>query len=132
MQIFKLTNLFTEKIYRKLWRLTKPLTYGTPLGLVSVPVDFITDGASCPTILYNLCAPMTGAHAEAAVLHDFLYSKDSNGIFLVNRKTADKYFYAAMRANGTRYWRAKSIYLGVRAGGSKSYKACFSKDKRKD
>jgi len=130
--VVRITNLETEKIDHKLWMVTSPLTFGTPYGLVTVPKNFITDGASCPTILYSLCTPMSGAHAEAAVLHDYLYSKDSNETFLVSREHADDYFLAAMLDNRTSKARAYAIYYGVRAGGSGSYKACYSIDKIKE
>ena len=130
--MIRITNLDTEKIDHLLWRLDKPLTFGTGIGLVSVPKNFITDGASCPRILWTLCSPMSGPQAEAAVLHDFLYSKDSNNICNVSRKLADQLFYDAMVSNGTGKARAKAIYWGVRAGGSGSYKSCFSIEKVKE
>lgn len=129
----RITNLDTEKIDAVLWRLNKPLTFATHLGLISVPKNFISDGASCPQILWSLCSPMSGLQAEAALLHDFLYSKDSDVLgLLINRKIVDKMFLDAMIADGTNKVRAKTIYYGVRIGGSKSYKAIFSIDKIKE
>ena len=131
-QIFRLTNLETEKIGYKLWRVTRPLMFSTPVGLLTVPVGFITDGASCPGFLYTLCPPMAGSHVESAVLHDFLYSKDSDDDAMCSRKAADLYFLNAMIANGTGKMRAKTIYYGVRAGGKGSYKKCYSNEKIKE
>ena len=128
--MYRLTNLDTEKIGKILWKLNKPLRFATHVGLISIPKYFITDGASCPKILWSLCSPMSGPQVEAAILHDFLYSKDSDNLgLLLNRKTVDKMFLAAMLANGTKKWRAKAIYFGVRMGGKKSYKACYSHTK---
>ena len=132
LQISRLTNLETEKIDHKLWRVTRPLMFGTPTGLLTVPMGFITDGASCPGFLYTLCPPMTGAHVEAAVLHDYLYSTDSDSAAPCSRKAADQYFLAAMLNNGTGEKRAKAIYYGVRLGGSGSFKKCSSVDKIKE
>jgi hypothetical protein len=129
LQISRLTNLQTEKIGPILWRVTHPLMYWVESGPVTVPVNFITDGASCPQILWELCSPMSGPQVEGAVLHDYLYSKDSG--FGMNRKQADQMFRDAMLANGTKHWRAMMIYRGVRLGGMKSWKACWSKDKIK-
>lgn len=129
MEIRRLTNLETEKIDHKLWRVTKPLVFqkGTlDWTTTVVPAGFITDGASAPWMAYSLCPPMGGAHAEAAVLHDWYYSLDSGDI---GRKTADSIFYHAMISNGTSVARAKAIYLSVRMGGSASFKKCHSIDK---
>ena len=126
----RLTNLETEKIGPQLWRLIRPLMYTTGAKLISVPMGFITDGASCPAILWTLCAPMTGPQAEAAVLHDFLYSKDSN-YPEIGRAEADKMFLDGMITNGTSAWRAKAIYAGVRSCGMHSWKKCCSIDKIK-
>lgn len=124
-----LTNLCTKKIGKKLWRVINPMRYGTKKGLMTVPKGFVTDGASAPGIAWSICPPMGGAHAEGAVLHDWLYSLDSNGINDVTRKEADDIFYDIMRANGTSWVRAQAIHKAVRAGGWSSFKKCYSKDK---
>jgi len=73
---------------------------------------------------------MSGPEAEAAVLHDWLYSRDSGpGL---SRKQADQIFYDAMVGNGTNKVRAKAIYWGVRMGGGSSFKKCYSIDKVKE
>jgi len=128
-QTFRLTNLKTEKIGGKLWKLTKPLVFTTDVGFIRVPKGFITDGASAPWMAWSLCPPMSGFHAEAAVLHDYLYSKDSTDTINVSRKAADDYFLAGMLENGTKKWRAKTIHRAVRLGGGGSYKKCYSKEK---
>ena len=127
--MFKINNLKTEKIGKVLWRLVAPLTFGTSKTLITIPKGFVTDGASTPNFLYGVCAPMAGNQAVAAVLHDYLYSKDSNEFHSVSRKTADDLFYAAMRSEGVSWLKAKTIYLSVRAGGASSYKKCYSREK---
>jgi len=128
--IIRISNLETEKIGHKLWRLKRPLLFGLPHGVITVPRNFITDGASCPKILWSLCAPMSGPQVEGAVLHDFLYSMDSDLGF--SRKQADEMFRDTMLAEGTPKWRAQLIYRGVRLGGSKSWKAKHSIEKIKE
>lgn len=130
MKVYRISNLETEKIDHKLWRVMTPLVFGLPTGLIHVPKNFITDGASCPQILWALCAPMAGPQAEAAVLHDYLYSKDCTLPY--TRKQADDIFYDAMIDNGTSKARACLIHRGVRLGGAKSWKACHSLDKIKE
>lgn len=125
----KLTNLFTEKIDSNLWRLTKPLVFkGSKFG-ITVVTNFITDGASRPQTLGSLCNRMSGPEAEAAVLHDWLYSKDSGYVY--NREQSDQIFYDAMIDGGVNKIRAKAIYWGVRLGGGSAFKKSYSRDKLK-
>ena len=128
--ISRISNLDTEKIGADLWRLNRPLLFGMINGVITVKKNFITDGASRPQLIGSLCNRMSGLEAEAAVLHDWLYSKDSGPGLC--RKQADQLFYDAMRVEGVQKWRAKAIYWGVRFGGQKSWKACHSVDKIKE
>lgn len=128
--IRRLSNLETEKIDHQLWRLTRRLLYINTNGFITIPAGFITDGASCPKILWSLCSPMTGPQAEAAVMHDWFYSKDSGAG--LSRKQADRLFFDAMIENGTGRFKANLIYSGVRMGGSASWKKCYSLDKIKE
>jgi len=123
----KLNNLFTEKIGPKLWVLTKPLKFDG----ITIPEGFVTDGASAPNVAASIAPPMGFAGAAAAVLHDWFYSLDS-GKSNISRKEADKIFYETMRSCGVGYFRAKAIYWAVRAGGSFSFKKCYSKEKLED
>ena len=125
--ILRISNLETEKIDHQLWRLTQPLLFELPKGVITVPTGFITDGCSCPNILAPLACPMTGPQAEAAVLHDWLYSRDSEPE--LSRAQADQLFKYAMIDNGTKYWKAALIYRGVRFCGMRSWKKCHSIDK---
>lgn len=129
MTIIRISNLDSEKIGPNLWRLNRPLLFGLPHGVITVPKNFITDGASRPQSMASICNRMSGHEAEAAVLHDYLYSKDSNLGF--SRKQADVIFRDAMLDGGVKPWKAKLIYLGVRAGGKASFKKLHSIDKVK-
>lgn len=130
MEVKRLSNLISEKIGYKVWRLSDVLHFEVDTAPIFVPKNFITDGASCPKILWSLCAPMSGPQAEAAVLHDYLYSKDCP--LQYSRKEADDIFYDAMISNGTGMLRAYLIYKGVRIGGGSSFKAIYSIEKLKD
>lgn len=127
MTAIRITNLDSEKIGANLWRLNKPLIYALSNGEITVRTNFITDGASRPQSFGSLCNRMSGPEAEAAVLHDWLYSKDSGpGL---RRVQADELFYDAMIAGGVGTLRAKTIYMGVRIGGRSSWKSRYSVDK---
>lgn len=115
-------ELKTAKIGPKLWLVLKDFT----MGGVTVPKMFVTDGASVPRAFHNILAPMAGAHAEAAIIHDFLYSLDSHS---VTRKFADQKFYDLMRDNGTPWFRAKLAYRTVRMFGGTSFRKMRSFEK---
>lgn len=124
------TLLRTVKLGPTLWRLTDTLQFRTGLGYeYTVPRGFLTDGASTPRALWSLCPPMSGLTAACAVLHDFLYSRDC--VWGFNRAEADLIFYEAMLAAGVSRWRAWTVYKGVRAGGSSSFKIAYSWKKLK-
>ena len=130
--IKRITPLKTEKIGPNLWRLTAPLTfiYTTEAGntrTYTVPAGFITDGASTPRFLWSICPPMGGRTAEAAVLHDWFYSKTCS--ITATRAYADEMFLLAMQANGVSWKRRKAIYRGVRIGGGSSFQAMFCNEK---
>jgi hypothetical protein len=129
MKVVRVGKLVTKKLGDCLWMVMDRMKFYVDGVRFTVPIGFTTDGASCPKILWSLCAPMSGPQVEAAILHDFMYSKDSG--WKISRKFADDVFYNAMRADGTSLWRAKAIYYGVRAGGAGSYKKCYSVEKLK-
>ena len=85
-------------------------------SIIIVPKNYVTDFASIP-IWARWLIPPFGEHAEAAIVHDWLYS-----VGLPNqRKTADLIFYAAMRQDGVSEFRSKLIYSAVRVGGGLGY-----------
>jgi len=125
-----ITLLKTTKIGPKLWILDADMSYLDKLGVIyTVPKGFITDGASNIRLLWSLCPPMSGKTAEAAVLHDFLYSKDC--IWGFSRQECDEIFLETMLDAGTNKGRAYAVYSGVRAGGSSSYQSCYYSEKFK-
>lgn len=103
--------------------LKEPLTYqvkesSEQFALV-VPVNFVTDYASIPRA-FQLFIPKLGRHRKAAVLHDYLYSKNNKYSYLT-RKECDCIFYAAMKDSGVAKWKRYSMYRAVRLGGWASF-----------
>lgn len=82
-----------------------------------IPPGFETDFASVPRSLWNILPPI-GKHNKAALLHDWLYVNN-----IGTRKQADKLFYNVMLQHDVERTAARIMYLGVRIGGKKWWKA---------
>jgi len=81
-----------------------------------VPRGYETDFASIPKIARWAVNPF-GNHAEAAVVHDWLYAVGEPG----KRKDADQVFRFAMKEQGVNIVRRNVMYRAVRRGGEKAY-----------
>jgi len=96
------------------WVLTKPLIYRSDVAMETfiVPAGFRTDLASVPRlpVIYWLTGDVA---AEAAVVHDFLYSTHK-----VDRKTADAVLREASGVTGVNAFRRWMMWAGVRLGGA--------------
>jgi len=128
----RVTPLCTEKIGPNLWILTAPLVFvytteARNTRTYTIPKGFITDGASTPRFLWSICPPMGGRTAEAAVLHDWFYSKTCS--ITATRPYADEMFLAAMIANGVSWRRRQAVYRGVRIGGWASFRKLYCTEK---
>lgn len=121
-----LSNLKTVKIGPALWMLLEPMYYQTSLGPFTVPAGFITDHASVPRLFTPIVPPVKSAVAEASVLHDWLYNKESHD---VPRDFADLCLRQLIIANGGSKSLAYKTWLGVRMGGSFCFKKASYKDK---
>lgn len=99
--------LQVEKISNYKWKLLAPLIYNGSKRII-VPAGFETDFASVPRCAWWFCPPVTGNHAEAAVLHDYLCVTSSN------QKHTDKIFLEAMKANGVGWLKRTVMYMAVR------------------
>lgn len=86
---------------------------------VLAPPQYETDFASIPAAIRWLIAPF-GKHAEAAVIHDWLYAIGVPGDEY-ERHHADKIFREAMKYLGVGFFRRWIMYLAVRMGGKKSF-----------
>jgi hypothetical protein len=86
---------------------------------VVVPAGYVTDFASIPRLVHFIISPF-GKHAEAAVIHDWLYAlgtpKDRK-----SRRTADKAFAKALRLLEVNFFKRTIMYLAVRLGGGGGY-----------
>lgn len=89
-----------------------PFRYQSDLiGVITIPVGFVTDFASVPRIGLIYAFLGDTAH-EPAVVHDWLYYSG-----LVAKATADKVLLEAMGVIGLPWYRRWPIYCGVVAGG---------------
>jgi len=82
---------------------------------VVVPAGTVTDFASIPRPLWWLYPP-DGPWAEAAVIHDWLYSRG-----LLSRFLSDAIFREAMARYGVPWWRRAILYYAVRLFGGRHY-----------
>jgi len=103
----------------RLLMITAPFRFRSPLGIITVPSGFVTDGASVPRIFWNIFSPF-GSYFRAAVIHDYLYSP-LNAKF--NRKQSDGIFLDGMRELGVGWLKRKMIYRAVRMFGMRSFKS---------
>lgn len=104
-----------EKPQKIRFEVISPLVYQSDAAkrTITVPDGFVTDFASIPQALWNVLPPI-GGYDEAAVVHDYLYSKFTNDM---DRSTADHVLDEAMCVLGVSAWKRKLIYAGVRVGG---------------
>lgn len=112
----------------RIFQLTANFRYHSSVGTITIRKGFYTDGASVPKIFWNIFSPW-GSYFSAALVHDFLYSKDSDKIFpLADRKEADLIFKEAMYNDGVGCLTRETVYRAVRLGGWKSYKKKYSNE----
>ena len=101
-----------------LLKLTSPFRYYSSFGLVYVPKNFVTDGASIPRMFWAILSPF-GAYFPAALVHDFLYSERNDEF---TRAEADEVFLEAMQECKVPWHRRAIIYSAVRLCGWKFFK----------
>lgn len=109
-------NLTTDA--RENARLDAPLVYHAANGRrLTVPAGFHTDLASIPQIAQAVIGKWE-RHAPAAVLHDWLYCTHQT-----TRVEADRLFAEAMAALGVAAWKRRVMWLAVRVGGGRGWRA---------
>lgn len=86
---------------------------------VAVPEGYVTDFASIPGFAHWMISPF-GKHAEAAVVHDWLYTLGTPGKER-ERKLADRTFRRALHLVGVGFFRRWIMYAAVRIGGKSGY-----------
>lgn len=104
---------FREPIYF----LTAPIHWTPNSGqeayeAVTVPIGFVTDFASIPTIFRSVLRP-DGEYAYAAVVHDYLYWTQAR-----SREEADQILKMAMEDFEVSKLTVEVIYNAVRVGGN--------------
>lgn len=99
---------------------TKEFVANTEIGVIRVPKDFISDGASIPKVGYSIVGHPFGRYLESAIVHDYLYR--SNCSFDATRCEADGIFLELMKAQKVPFLLRWPMYLAVRSGGWLSFK----------
>ena len=107
--------LTVTKIDNDVWMVETHFTYFTTSGReIIVPRGFITDFASVPWGVRNFF-PKDYDGTQAAVLHDYLYSKRfKHGI---TRKECDDIFLEAMKVLNVGWLRRQVMHKAVRSAG---------------
>ena len=94
------------------YRFTKELKVVYKNINVTIPVGFYTDFGSIPKVLHSILSPMDRKCIVAYAVHDYLFYTGD-----IPRVEADKNMLKLMKKYGVSWWKRKSVYRGVRAGG---------------
>jgi hypothetical protein len=100
----------------KHWKLVEPLEYTVNGWKIQVPSGFVTDLASVPRFLWAIIPPF-GNYTAAAVIHDWLYERQSIEGVPIDRGVADLVFLYGMRDLEVRKSRRLAMYWAVRVFG---------------
>lgn len=108
---------------RRIAAIVQPFGFVAKVGkerlAVIAPAGYVTDFASIPWYVSWIINPF-GRHAEAAVIHDWLYTLGKPGD-RKNRLMADKAFIRALRLLEVGWMKRLVMYFFVRVGGNKGY-----------
>ena len=113
--------LFSEAGYEHdslLIRMEADFHFHSSQGVVRVPKNFVSNGASIPRIFWNLLSPF-GPYFKASICHDFGYSS-LNDTF--TRSQVDLYFLEGMKILGVGFFKRQTIYNAVKMFGWTCYK----------
>jgi hypothetical protein len=110
------------------WIVREPFSYVTRAGWrIDVPVDFVTDFASTPSILWPFLPPTDPRYRGAAIAHDVCYERhegiaeDGETRIAISRLAADRLLVEAACVEGcSPFWRG-AIYRAVRLFGGMAY-----------
>lgn len=122
-----LTELNIIEVGDKLWQLHRNLIYQSDLlsRTFVVPKGFVTDLASVPRIPIAYQFWGGRCHREA-VIHDYLYRKDSDPV--TSFMMANRVFLEAAEARGKSIQVRYPMFWGVVLGGRCSYHRRLVKD----
>lgn len=104
--------LRTEHLSGRKFRLLESFAYIvriTPFEIVRVPAGFITDLASIYWLFWIVIGPPNGRYSRAAVIHDFLYFKQT-----YSRARSDRIFLEAMKVLKVPWWKRRLMWIAVR------------------
>jgi hypothetical protein len=112
-----------------IWELDYSLKYKSDLlnCEITVPAGFQTDLASVPRWIPIASNALMGRAHREAVIHDYLYRKDSNPI--VSEFFANRVFLEAMGLREKPWYVRYPMYLGVCLGGWTSYHKLYVNDR---
>ncbi len=104
---------------KKLVRINQSFSFDSQvLGMrVTIPIGFMSDGASVPKFLWLLIPPWDDWYGMAAVIHDYLYRWQR-----YPREQCDGVLLEAMNASKPNWWKMVLIYCGVRLFGGPFWK----------
>ncbi len=101
---------------KKLWVVNKAFDYHVgseeSKEVISIPVGYVTDGASIPRFLWSIVGHPLAEYAQSAVVHDIIY-----GDKRYTRKKCDQIFLEAMKVQGVSLWKRRIIYRALRMFG---------------
>jgi len=121
----RVTSESTTRLGNRLWALTAPLVFELEGITHTIPKGFITDGASCPRILWSICAPVAGPFGLGAIVHDWVYTDGP----MISRYIGDCILYTAGKNRNANWLQAYAVYYGVRLFGNSNYRTSTSLDK---
>ncbi len=103
-----------------------PMDFGIDKLKFIVPKGFVTDGASIPRFLWRVTdTPFSPDIITAAIVHDFLFSLDSESFIQWDFESANLLFHGMLMAHGNGSVKAGALYRAVKWFGRRSYqKAC--------
>ena len=95
-------------------RLTEELIYIDPSHKTyTVPADFTYDGVSIPKVVWSWVGhPFMDRYVRPAALHDWHCTHRT-----ISSGEAHRLFYLGLRAEGTGWWRAQTMYRAVQLFG---------------
>lgn len=98
------------------WRVCSDLQYvDDVLGLIIVPIGFVTDGGSIPSLFQGLINPY-GKGFKGFVVHDWLYATQKH-----TREQSDECLKRALRACGENLLDEEVQFNAVRFGGEQAW-----------
>lgn len=102
---------------RDVWVLHDPVLFVADGHPHKIGRGALTDLASTPWFLSWLVKPSAVPWIAAAIIHDHAYAS-----LAPDRRTADLWWFQALRAQGCGVVRAYVTYLGLRVGGVKAWR----------